>query len=334
MPPDGQTVSTESRTEAHGTPDILAVGGQALIEGVMVRAPEAWAVAARRMDGVIVAERRPLPRLSTRTRAAKVPFLRGILVLVESLNLGFRSLAWSAEVATQEPGEESDTVEGPQESLGWKLWLWMGLAMAFFVAFFMVVPATVARWTAGESGLLFGFLESFIRLGLFIGYIWAIGRMSDIKRVFAYHGAEHMTIHSYEQQEPLSVGSVSKYPPEHPRCGTNFLLIVVILSIIAFALVGNPGWLILVASRVLFIPVIAAVAYELLKFAGKRQSQTMGRWLAAPGIWLQKLTTNQPDHQQIEVAMTALVSAVDPSEADRLLAAGTVPASVVEAVAR
>lgn len=327
-------MSAEPSTEAAGSTDRLAVGGQALIEGVMVRAPEAWAVAARRMDGVIIAERRRLPRLSTRTRAAKVPFLRGILVLIESLNLGFRSLAWSAEVATLEPGEESGEVEGPQESLGWRLWLWMGVAMAFFVAFFMVVPATVARWTAGESGLLFGFLEAIIRLGLFIGYIWAIGRMSDIKRVFAYHGAEHMTIHAYEQQEALSVESVSRYPPEHPRCGTNFLLIVVILSIVAFALVGNPGWLVLVASRILFIPVIAAVAYELLKFAGRRQSQTMGRWLAAPGIWLQKLTTNQPDTDQIEVAMTALVSAVDSAEADRLLAAGTVPSAVVEAVAR
>lgn len=327
-------MSGKPSPEGQDKPDPLAVGGQALIEGVMVRAPEAWAVAARRMDGAIVAERRPLPRLSTRTWAAKIPFLRGILVLVESLNLGFRSLAWSAEVASQEPGEESGTVEGPQESLGWTLWLWMGLAIGFFVAFFMVVPATVARWTAGESGLLFGFLESFIRLGLFVGYIWGIGRMSDIKRVFSYHGAEHMTIHAYEQQAPLSVESISKYPPEHPRCGTNFLLIVVIISIIAFALVGNPGWLVLVASRVLFIPLIAAVAYELLKFAGKRQSQTLGKWLATPGLWLQKLTTNQPSGDQIEVAITALLSAVDSSEKDRLLTVGSIPSSVAEAVAR
>ncbi|MCQ3803655.1 MAG: DUF1385 domain-containing protein [bacterium] len=327
-------MSSETRHEGRNRSEPLTVGGQALIEGVMVRAPEAWAVAARRLDGVVVAERRPLPRLSTRTVAAKIPFLRGILVLVESLNLGFRSLAWSAEVASQEPGEESGTIEGPAEKLGWKLWLWMGVAMGFFVAFFMVVPATVARWTAGESGLLFGFLEAVIRMGLFIGYIWGIGRMADIKRVFSYHGAEHMTIHAYEQQETISVESIAKYPPEHPRCGTNFLLIVVILSIVAFALVGNPGWLVLVASRVLFIPLIAAVAYELLKFAGKRQSQTLGRLLALPGIWLQKLTTNQPDSDQIEVAMTALLSAVEPAEADRLLGAGTIPPSVAEAVAK
>ena len=321
--PQGQTDS--------GPP---TVGGQALIEGVMVRAPEAWAVAARRADGVIVAQRRPLPRLSARTRAARMPFLRGILVLVESLNLGFRSLAWSAEIAAQEPGDDPDAVEGPGDSLGWKLWLWMAVAMSFFVAFFMVVPATVARWTAGESGLLFGFLEAIIRLGLFIGYIWGIGRMAEIKRVFAYHGAEHMTIHAYEQQETLSVGSISRYPPEHPRCGTNFLLIVVIISILAFALVGNPGWLVLITSRVVFIPLIAAIAYELLKFAGKRQSQTLGRWLATPGLWLQKLTTNQPDHDQIEVAITALLSAVDSSERDRLLAGDTIPSSVARAVAR
>ena len=327
-------MNTESPPAEQTRSDPLTVGGQALIEGVMIRAPEAWAVAARRMDGAIVAERRPLPRLSNRIWAAKVPFLRGILVLIESLNLGFRSLAWSAEVASQEPGEESGIIEGPQEKLGWKLWLWMGLAMCFFVAFFMVVPATVASWTAGESGLWFGTLEALIRLGLFVGYIWGIGRMAEIKRVFSYHGAEHMTIHAYENQVNLSVASIQKYPPEHPRCGTNFLLIVVIISIAAFALVGNPGWLMLVASRVLFIPLIAAVAYELLKFAGKRQSQNLGKWLAAPGIWLQKLTTNQPSPHQIEVAITALLSAVESSERDRLLAGGTIPAAVSQAVAR
>jgi len=299
----------------------------------MVRAPEAWAVAARRPDGAIVAQRKPLPRLSTRTRAARAPFLRGVLVLVESLNLGFRSLAWSAEIAAQEPGSDPEEVEGPGDKLGWRLWLWMAVAMSFFVAFFMVVPATVARWTAGESGLLFGFLESIIRLGLFVGYIWGIGRMAEIKRVFAFHGAEHMTIHAYEQNAPLSVGSISRFPPEHPRCGTNFLLIVVILSIVAFALVGNPGWVTLIVSRVVFIPLIAAIAYELLKFAGRRQSQTLGRWLAAPGIWLQKLTTNQPSPDQIEVAITALLSALDASERTRLLATDSIPASAARAVA-
>ena len=326
-------MSTRPQPEESSSLDPLAVGGQALIEGVMIRAPEAWAVAARRMDGVIVAERRTLPRLSTRTRAARIPFLRGILVLIESLNLGFRSLAWSAEVAAWEPGEDPDDLGGPQESLGWQLWLWMGVALSFFVAFFMVVPATIARLTAGESGLLFGFLEAVIRLGLFVGYIWGIGRISDIKRVFAYHGAEHMTIHAYEQEKTLSVESVFRYPPEHPRCGTNFLLIVVILSIVAFALVGNPGWLTLVISRVIFIPVIAAIAYELLKFAGRHQSQTLGRWLAAPGMWLQKLTTNQPTADQIEVAMTSLLSAVDASESDRLVSTGVIPSSVMNALA-
>ncbi|MDE0232190.1 MAG: DUF1385 domain-containing protein [bacterium] len=310
------------------------MGGQALIEGVMIRAPEAWAVAARRPDGVIVAERRELPRLSTRSWAARVPFLRGILVLFESLNLGFRSLAWSAEIAAQEPGEDPDGAEGPRESLGWQLWVWMAVALSFFVAFFMVVPATVARLTAGESGLAFGFLEAVIRLGLFIGYLWAIGRMSDIKRVFAYHGAEHMTIHAYESQESLSVESVFKYQPEHPRCGTNFLLLVVIISILAFALVGNPGWLVLILSRVILIPVIAAIAYEILKFAGRKQSEVLGRWLAAPGMWLQKLTTNQPDPDQVEVALTSLLAAVDAAESDRLVTTGAIPSVVMEALER
>ena len=304
------------------------------MEGVMIRAPEAWAVAARRPDGRIVAQRKPLPHLSTRTRAAKTPFIRGILVLVESLNLGFRSLIWSAEIAAQEPGSASDEVEGPQDKLGWKLWLWMAVAMSFFVAFFMVVPATVASWTAGDSGLLFGFLEATLRLALFIAYIWGVGRMAEIKRVFAYHGAEHMTIHAYEAKVPLSVESISEYPPEHPRCGTNFLLIVVLISILAFAVVGNPGWVMLIVSRVVFIPLIAAIAYELLKFAGKRQSQTMGRWLATPGIWLQKLTTNQPDPYMIEVAVTALLSALDTSERTRLLATHSIPAQAERAMAQ
>ncbi|MGH8873712.1 MAG: DUF1385 domain-containing protein, partial [Acidimicrobiia bacterium] len=269
----------------------------------MMRATTGWAVAVRTPSGQIEAISSELPRLSARTSLAKVPFLRGVLVLGESLNLGFRSLSWSAQMAT---GEEEKPLTGRQVAVT------MAFAMAFFLALFIVVPAVVAGWLVPEgSTLWFNALEGLARLGLFVGYIWAIGLSKDIQRVFAYHGAEHMTIHAFEAGEPLSVDSVARYRPEHPRCGTSFLLIVVLGSILVFSLLGRPGWVWLIASRVLLIPAIAGVAYEVIKFSGARRSQALGRVLAAPGLWLQRLTTRLPDRDQIEVAVASMLAALD-----------------------
>jgi uncharacterized protein YqhQ len=291
------------------------VGGQAVIEGVMMRAPGAWSVVVRQPDATITARREPLARLSERNRAARIPFVRGVLILWESLSLGFRALSWSAEKAS---GEEEEPLTGSQ--IGWT----MAVAILVFAGLFIVLPALTAGFIAGDSGILFNVVEGVLRLALFVGYIWAIGRSAEIGRVFEYHGAEHMSIHAFEAGEPLSVESVRRYPPEHPRCGTSFLLIVVLGSIVFFSIFGRPGWAFLITSRLIGIPIIAGFAYELLRWSGTR-----GGWLAsalaAPGIWLQKLTTRVPDESQIEVAIASLVVAIDDETLEDVTARGGVP---------
>lgn len=286
-----------------------------MIEGVMMRAPDAWSVAVRQPDGTIAARRDRLSRLSDRSGLARVPLVRGVLVLWESLSLGFRALSWSAEKAS---GEEEEPLTKSQ--IGWT----MVLALAFFGGLFILLPALVAG-VLSESGIVFNVVEGALRLALFVGYIWGIGRSAEIGRVFEYHGAEHMSIHAFEAGQPLSVDSVGRYPPEHPRCGTSFLLIVVLGSIILFSLFGRPGWVFLITTRVLGIPVIAGLAYELLRWSGTRPSGRVARVLAAPGIWLQKLTTRVPDESQIEVAISSLVVALSDELFDEVTARGGVP---------
>ena len=289
------------------------VGGQAVIEGVMMRAPSAWAVAVRQPDGRITARRNDLTRLSERNRWARVPFIRGMFVLGESLTLGFKALSWSAQVATE---EEEKPLTGAQ--IGWT----MVLAFTFFAGVFILLPAFAADFVSNESDILFSVVEGVIRLALFVGYIWLIGRSQEIARVFEYHGAEHMSIHAYEAGDPLNIESVRRYPPEHPRCGTSFLLIVVLGSIILFSFLGQPGVVFLVVSRILGIPIIAGFAYELLRWSGTRPEGWLANALAKPGIWLQKLTTAVPSEDQIEVAISSLVVALDEERLASVLARG------------
>jgi uncharacterized protein YqhQ len=298
------------------------VGGQAVIEGVMMRAPGAWSVAVRQPDESITARRDDLARLSERNRAARIPLVRGVLVLWESLSLGFRALSWSAEKAA---GEEEKPLS--KTEIGWT----MAVAIVLFAGLFILLPALVAGLFSGESGLLFNVLEGLVRLALFVGYIWAIGRSKEIGRVFEYHGAEHMSIHAYEAGEPLSIDSVRRYPPEHPRCGTSFLLIVVLGSIVFFSFFGQPGWAFLVVSRLLGIPIIAGLAYELLRWSGTRTTGRAARILAAPGLWLQKLTTRVPDDAQIEVAISSLVVALDDEMLEAVRGRGGVPETALQA---
>lgn len=299
------------------------VGGQAVLEGVMMRAPSAWAVAVRRPDGEIEAIRNELPRLSTRSLAARIPFVRGVMVLGESLTLGFRALSWSAQKAVDE--EEEEPLTSRQIAIS------MTLAMTFFLAIFILIPAFIARFTTGDSALAFNIVEGVIRLALFVGYIWAIGRSKEIARVFEFHGAEHMTIHAYEAGEPLTIESVARYRPEHPRCGTSFLLIVVLASIVLFSLFHQPGILWIVLSRVLGIPIIAGLAYELLRFSGLGRDSWLSRALAAPGLWLQKLTTGLPQADQIEVAIASMVTALEEERVTEVAARGPLPVTALEA---
>jgi len=287
-----------------------------------MRAPAAWSVAVRKPDGKIVARRDALPRPSERKRAARVPFLRGIVVLGESLVLGYKALGWSAQMAAGEDEEELT----PAQIGGTMIF-----AILFFAAIFILLPAVVAGWVSGESSLIFNTVEGVMRLALFIGYIWAIGRSKEIARVFEFHGAEHMSIHAYEAGEPLSIDSVARYRPEHPRCGTSFLMIVVLGSIILFTFLGVPdGPLYLIGSRLAGIPVIAGLSYELLRFSGTRPDGRLAGILARPGLWLQKLTTSRPAEDQIEVAIASLLVALDDETAEEVIARGGVPETAIE----
>jgi len=303
-------------------PPGATVGGQAVIEGVMMRAPSRWSVAVRRPDGVIEAVSHELPRLSARSRWAKVPFVRGVLVLAESLNLGLRALSWSAGKAGMEDGEEIT-----RRQMAFSL----VMALVLLVAIFMVLPLLVAKGAEkllGESSILFNVVDGLVRIAIFVGYIWAIGRSAEIRRVFEFHGAEHQTIHAYEAGDPLTVDAIEVYSPRHPRCGTNFLLLVVLIALILFTMLGRPAWPWLITSRILGIPIIAGLAYEVLKAAADR------RWMhlaSRPGMWLQRLTTRSPSDDQIEVAVTALLAALNEEERKDVAQRGPVAAAALEA---
>jgi uncharacterized protein YqhQ len=294
----------------------LTVGGQAVLEGVMMRAPSAWAVAVRRPDGAIESIRHHLPRLTTRSAWAKIPLVRGMLVLAESLTIGFKALSWSAQKSIGE--EEEEMTKGQIAGS-------MTLAVAFFVGLFVVVPTVAARFLTQDRSFIYAAVEGLIQLGIFLGYLWLLGRSEEIRRVFAYHGAEHMSIHAYEAGDQLSVDRVSRYRPEHPRCGTSFLLIVMILAIVIFGLFGRLPWPLLILSRLIGIPLIAGISYEILKASGKHQETRWGRFLAAPGLWLQRLTTRVPEEDQIEVAVASLLSSLEVDQVEEILRRGPVP---------
>ncbi len=298
-----------------------SVGGQAVIEGVMMRAPDAWAVAVRRPDGVIEAQRNDLPRLSSRNALAKVPFLRGIFVLIESLSLGFRALSWSAERA----GDEDEQV-GRKEII-----FTMVLAAAFAIALFILAPAFAANWIkdlVGGNGLVFVIVDGAIRILLIVGYIWLIGRNDEIQRVFQYHGAEHKTIHAYENGDPLDIGPIQRYSPRHPRCGTSFIIIVAMVAFVVFLTLAPLPFLIQVAARIVLIPVIAGISYEILKAAAGH------RWLAwasKPGMWIQAITTKEPTEDQVEVAIASLLAALEPDDIEEVKERGAVNAAALAA---
>ena len=281
-----------------------------------MRAPAGWAVAVRNPDGIIEAQAHELPRLSARSTAAKIPLVRGVLVLVESLSLGFRALAWSAQRAV---GEDEEPLTSRQLAGS------MSIALIFFLGVFMVVPLLAARLGGFDAETItFHVIEAIVRIGLFVGYIWAIGCSKEISRVFAYHGAEHMTIHAYEHGDPLTVDRVKNHPPEHPRCGTSFLLIVMITALIVFTIVGGLPWYLLIASRVVLIPVIAGLSYEILKLGGANVHSIAGRILTTPGLWLQRLTTRQPEELMIEVAIASLLHALTDDEVEELKTRGPI----------
>lgn len=287
----------------------------------MMRAPEAWAVAVRRPDDVIEAQRHELPALSSRNKLAKVPFLRGVFVLIESLTLGFRALSWSAEKA----GEDDDPI-GRREIV-----VTMVIAIAAALAIFVIGPAFAANWIknlVGGNAFLFVVLDGVLRILLIVGYIWLVGRNPDIQRVFQYHGAEHKTIHAYENGDPLDVASIQTYSPRHPRCGTSFIIIVAMVAFVVFLTLAPLPFALQVIARVVLIPVIAGVSYEVLRAAA---GKSWLAWASRPGIWIQAITTKEPDDTMVEVAIASLLAALEPDAVDEVKARGEIAPAALAA---
>ena len=287
-------------------------GGQAVLEGVMIRGQSHVAIAVRRPNGAVAIQRRPLSSLYTGT-LRKIPLVRGVILLVETLSLGMRALSYSANVNMEDPDADPDS-EVESEELGRGAVAGMLLiSFAFAITLFFLLPLFASRPFEGAFGndILSNVAEGVIRLVVFVAYIWIIGRMPDIKRVFMYHGAEHMTVHAQERGDPLEIDAIRKYSPAHPRCGTAFLLTVMVVAIIAFVFVPRePLWW-LITSRIIFIPVIAAAAYEVIRLSGRYEDNPLVKLISAPNLLLQKLTTRWPDDDQIEIAVAAMQTAIE-----------------------
>ena len=280
------------------------IGGQAVLEGVMMRGPSAWSVAVRKPDGEIAEVNRPISSFLLKHRWARLPVVRGVFALGESLAIGFRALAISANYAAQEEGEEGEEVH-TELSRGQLLFAF-GIAIGFALLLFKVSPALITNWLPIESTTWFVVVEGLIRVSVFILYLVIVGFMPDLKRVFQYHAAEHKAINAYEAGDALEPEVVQRHSLIHVRCGTAFLLYVMVIAIFVFAFVGQPGWFWLIASRILLLPVIAGIAYEVIRFAGKHPTNPILRTILAPGLWLQRLTTRAPSLDQIEVSIRAL----------------------------
>ena len=291
--PDGMPVASRD----------APIGGQAVLEGVMMRGVSTWAVAVRKPDGEIELTSEPLVSWAKRHRILRLPVIRGVVALGESLKIGFRALALSANAQLEEDEH------GRKEEIGG--WMWgvtIALSIALAIGLFFVVPVGATSLIKDQLGsaLLFWLVEGILRTAIFIAYIVAISRLPDLRRVFEYHGAEHKTISCFEADDRLVPARAELYSRLHPRCGTSFLLIVMVLAIFVFAPIGLPEWYWLVLSRILGIPLIAGLSYEVIKWAGRNRRKRWVRALMWPGLMLQNLTTREPDREQLAVAIAAL----------------------------
>ncbi len=295
-------------------------GGQAVIEGVMIRGQRNIAIAVRRPDGSIALKRQPLTPIFT-GRLRRIPLVRGVIAMAETLTLGMRALTYSANVAAEAEGEEISA----RSMAGM-----MAVSLTIAIGLFFLVPVLASDRLEGllGSSLMANIAEGVIRLGLFLGYILLIGRMNDIRRVFMYHGAEHMTVHAQERGDPLNIAHIRLYPTAHPRCGTAFLLVVMVVAILAFIFVGREPFWWLIASRIVLVPLIAAVSYEVIRFSGRHAANPLVALITAPSLALQSLTTRQPDDDQIEIAIAAMqqAQAADAECAEAAESTGTLAA--------
>jgi uncharacterized protein YqhQ len=284
-------------------------GGQAIIEGVMMRPPFKYAIAIRKPDKEIILKIGKLRSLSDRIKFLKWPIFRGIINLIESLTLGLKALTYSAEQATGEEDKISNV----------EMFFTILIAFVLFILIFIALPTTIARYLDKylSSLIVYNLFEGTLRIGIFLFYLYFISKIKDIKRVFEYHGAEHKVIYTYEAGEELKVDNVKKYSTLHPRCGTSFIFIVLIISILVFSLLGKQTLLLRITYRVIIIPLIAGLSYEILKLSAKNMDKIFIKWVVMPGLWFQKLTTKEPDEDQIEVAIKALKGVLPEPEQDQ-----------------
>jgi uncharacterized protein YqhQ len=301
-PDQGHSLSNDSMSRKKD--GRLRVGGQAVIEGVMMRSPKSMAIAVRRPNGEIVVKREGLTFFSEQSFFFKLPLVRGIITLLSALVLGIRALNYSADQALS---EEEKTLSP------WTMGFTLTAALCFGILLFFLFPLYLTRWLrfaiplVSESGILFNLVDGVIRLFIFLVYLWGISFFKEIRRVFEYHGAEHKSIFAFDAGEALKVDRVKDFSYLHPRCGTSFLLIVMVVSIFVFALIPHHlpfGYK--VASRVIFIPLIAGLSYEIIRFADEKRGNRGVQYFIKPGLWLQRLTAREPSEAQIEVALCAL----------------------------
>ncbi|MDX6633433.1 MAG: hypothetical protein QOG26_1438, partial [Solirubrobacterales bacterium] len=296
---DGRGVSTTRMPDGKPVGKFDApLGGQAVLEGVMMRGVSTWAVAVRTPEGQIDVTSEPLVSWAKRHRVLRLPVIRGVVALAESLRIGFRALGLSANAQL---GEEQEISGGA----------WVGtvlVAVALAVGLFFVVPVGLTSLIKGQLGssLLFWLVEGVVRTSIFLGYLVLLSRLRDLRRVFEYHGAEHKTIACHEAGEELTPENAARFSRLHPRCGTSFLLVVMIVAIFVFAPVGLPAWWLLVLTRILGVPIIAGISFEIIKWAGRNRNRGWVRGIMWPGLQLQRLTTREPDHAELEVAIAAL----------------------------
>ena len=302
-------------------------GGQAVMEGVMMRGRKQMAVAVRAPNGEIVVHEEPLTAAIYTKKWGQWPFVRGLRMLWDALGLGMRALLWSADIAIQEEGQPEVKFTGPVA------WTTIAVSLAFSVALFFLLPTAAAKWISplADNGLVISLVEGVIRLALFLAYLWAIGFMPDIRRVFAYHGAEHKTINAYEAGAPLTPQSVARFTTAHTRCGTSFLLSVMVISILIFAPFHFDNLALRLLSRLLLIPVVAGIAYEFLRFTAAHVDHPVVRALITPGLLLQRLTTREPEPAMLECAIAALKPVLASDGIEITLPADNVPQPVAVA---
>jgi uncharacterized protein YqhQ len=289
----------------------LAVGGQAIIEGVMMRGSDRVAMAVRKPDGGIALKCTPFKSIVKRFKILNTPVFRGAIILIESLFLGVKALSFSGDIAMAE--ENKNNGKTPAAKSIWND-IWMGATILFSlslgIAFFFYLPLILTDLMGVSSGWAFNLVDGVIRLALFLGYIYLISLWKEIKRVFEYHGAEHKSIFAHENNQPLTPAAAKPYTTLHPRCGTSFLLIVMVVSVLVFMFLGKPESIADRFIRIAFVPVIGGISYELIKLSTKASKYRFFRAFILPGLWLQKITTNEPDEMQLEVAMVALKCAI------------------------